>query len=146
MKNRRQRWFRARIALLGVCVMCVAVLVVIRAFHVQIASGDRLRGMAEDQHLRHLRVSPRRGVIYDRDGAELAVSADVAQRLRQPSPPQGDGAGPTDVARRIAKILDVDPERLATRLRRTATSSGSSVESRPTKPLDSRLSTFPDSS
>ena len=57
-------------------VMCVAVLVVIRAFHVQIASGDRLRGMAEDQHLRHLRVSPRRGVIYDRDGAELAVSAD----------------------------------------------------------------------
>ena len=80
MKNRRQRWFRARIALLGVCVMCVAVLVVIRAFHVQISSGDRLREMAEDQHLRHLRVSPRRGVIYARDGAELAVSAAVAPR------------------------------------------------------------------
>ena len=117
MKNRRQRWFRARIALLGICVMCVAVLVVIRAFHVQIASGDRLRGMAEDQHLRHLRVSPRRGVIYDRDGAELAVSADVQSVYANPRRLKAMEQDPRTVARRIAKVLDVDPERLATRLR-----------------------------
>ncbi len=77
MKNRHQRWFRARIALLGLCVAVVAVVVLFRAFHLQIASGDRLREMAEGQHLRELRVSPRRGAIYDRHGAELAVSADV---------------------------------------------------------------------
>ncbi|MBW1903925.1 MAG: transpeptidase family protein [Deltaproteobacteria bacterium] len=116
MKNRRQRWFRARIALLGVCLMCVALLVVVRAFHVQIASGDRLRGMAEDQHLRHLRVSPRRGAIYDRHGAELAVSADVESVYANPRRLKAMEQDPQTVARRIAKVLDVDRERLAKRL------------------------------
>ncbi len=116
MKNRRQRWFRARIALLGVCVMCVAMLVVVRAFHVQISTGDRLREMAEDQHLRHLRVSPRRGAIYDRHGAELAVSADVDSVYANPRRLRAMEQDPTTVARSIAKVLDVDPQQLAKRL------------------------------
>jgi cell division protein FtsI (penicillin-binding protein 3) len=116
MKNRRQRWFRARIALLGVCLMCVGLLVVVRAFHVQIASGDRLRGMAEDQHLRHLRVSPRRGAIYDRHGAELAVSVDVESVYANPRRLKAMEQDPQTVARRIAKVLDVDREQLAKRL------------------------------
>jgi cell division protein FtsI (penicillin-binding protein 3) len=116
VKNRRQRWFRARIALLGLCVMCVAVLVVVRAFHVQISTGDRLREMAEDQHLRHIRVSPRRGAIYDRHGAELAVSADVDSVYANPRRLKAMEQDPSAVARRIAKILDVDPRRLAKRL------------------------------
>ncbi len=116
MKNRRQRWFRARIALLGACVMCVAMLVVVRAFHVQISSGDRLREMAEDQHIRHLRVSPRRGAIYDRHGAELAVSVDVDSVYANPRRLEAMEQDPTLVAKRIAKILDVDPRRLAKRL------------------------------
>ena len=116
MKNRRQRWFRARIALLGVCVMCVAMLVVVRAFHVQISTCDRLREMAEDQHLRHLRVSPRRGAIYDRHGAELAVSADVDSVYANPRRLKAMEQDPTTVARSIAKVLDVDPQQLAKRL------------------------------
>ena len=116
MKNRPQRWFRARIALLGVCVMCVAVVVVVRAFHLQIATGDRLREMAEGQHLRELRVSPRRGAIYDRHGAELAVSADVDSVYANPRRLKAMEQDPRTVARRIARILDVDPERLAKRL------------------------------
>jgi cell division protein FtsI (penicillin-binding protein 3) len=116
VKNRRQRWFRARIALLGVCIMCVALLVVVRAFHLQIASGDRLRGMAEDQHLRHLRVSPRRGAIYDRHGAELAVSVDVESVYANPRRLKAMEQDPQTVARRIAKVLDVDREQLAKRL------------------------------
>lgn len=116
MKNRRQRWFRARIALLGIGVMCVAILVVLRAFHVQIATGDRLRGMAEDQHLRELRVSPSRGAIYDRHGAELAVSADVDSVYANPRRLKAMEQDPVQVAKRIAKILDVDPQELAKRL------------------------------
>jgi len=116
VKNRRQRWFRARIALLGVCVMCVAMLVVVRAFHVQISTGDRLREMAEDQHLRHLRVSPRRGAIYDRHGAELAVSADVDSVYANPRRLRAMEQDPTTVARSIAKVLDVEPQQLAKRL------------------------------
>ena len=116
MKNRRQRWFRARIALLGVCVTFVAMLVIVRAFHIQISSGDRLREMAEDQHLRHLRVSPRRGAIYDRHGAELAVSVDVDSVYANPRRLKAMEQDPRTVAKRIAKILDVDSDRLAKRL------------------------------
>ena len=96
--------------------MCVALLVIVRAFHVQIATGDRLREMAEDQHLRHLRVSPRRGAIYDRHGAELAVSADVDSVYANPRRLKAMEQDPQIVARRIAKVLDVDYERLAKRL------------------------------
>lgn len=116
MKNRHQRWFRARIALLGICVACVAVLVLIRAFHLQISSGDRLREMAEGQHLRELRVSPRRGAIYDRHGAELAVSADVESVYANPRRLKAMEQDPRAVASRISKILDVDSERLEQRL------------------------------
>ena len=116
MKNRHQRWFRARIALLGVCVAVVAVLVLVRAFHLQIASGDRLREMAEGQHLRQLRVSPRRGAIYDRHGAELAVSADVDSVYANPRRLKAMEQDPRTVARRISKILDLDPEVLVKRL------------------------------
>ncbi len=116
MKNRHQRWFRARIALLGVCVAAVAVLVLIRAFHLQIASGDRLREMAEGQHLRQLRVSPRRGAIYDRHGAELAVSADVDSVYANPRRLKAMEQDPRTVARRISKILDLDRESLVKRL------------------------------
>ncbi len=116
MKNRHQRWFRARIALLGACVAAVAALVLVRAFHLQIASGDRLREMAEGQHLRELRVSPRRGAIYDRHGAELAVSADVESVYANPRRLKAMEQEPRSVARRISKILDLDPEVLLKRL------------------------------
>ncbi len=114
--NRPQRWFRARIALLGVCVTCMALVVVVRAFHVQVASGEALREMAEDQHLRQLRVSPRRGAIYDRHGAELAVSADVDSVYANPRRLKAMSQDPRAVAHRLARILDVDAARLATRL------------------------------
>jgi len=106
VKNRRQRWFRARIALLGVCVTLVAMLVIVRAFHIQIASGDRLREMAEDQYLRHLRVSPRRGAIY----------VDVDSVYANPRRLKAMEQDPRTVAKRIAKILDVDSDRLVKRL------------------------------
>ncbi len=114
--NRRERWFRARVAFLGVCLMGMAALVVLRAFHLQVATGDRLREMAEDQHLRRLRVSPRRGAIYDRHGAELAVSADVDSVYANPRRLKAMEQSPKIVARRLANILDVDAPRLAERL------------------------------
>lgn len=114
--NRRQRWFRARLALLGLGMMTMASIVLVRAFHVQIATGDRLREMAEDQHLRELRVSPRRGAIYDRHGAELAVSADVDSVYANPRRLRAMDQDPRLVAPRIAKILGVDAAKLAKRL------------------------------
>ena len=114
--NRRQRWFRARVAFLGLCLLGMATLVVVRAFHLQVASGDRLREMAEDQHLRKLRVSPRRGAIYDRHGAELAVSADVDSVYANPRRLKAMEQNPKLVARRLSQALDVDAAVLEKRL------------------------------
>lgn len=114
--NRRERWFRARIAFLGLCLMGVAVVVVVRAFFLQVATGDQLREMAEGQHLRKMRVSPRRGAIYDRHGAELAVSADVDSVYANPRRVKAMERDPKLVARQLSKILDVDRERLEKRL------------------------------
>ena len=114
--NRRERWFRARVAFLGLCLLGMAFLVVVRAFPVQVSSGERLREMAEGQHLRKLRVSPRRGAIYDRHGAELAVSADVDSVYANPRRLKAMDQNPRSVARRLAGILDIDAERLAERL------------------------------
>ncbi len=114
--NKHERWFRARIALLGLALVTMAAIVMVRAFHLQIASGERLREMAEDQHLRELRVSPRRGAIYDRHGAELAVSADVDSVYANPRRLRAMEQNPQIVARRLAKILDTDPGKLSKRL------------------------------
>ena len=114
--NRRQRWFRARVAFLGLCLMGTATLVMVRAFHLQVASGDRLREMAEGQHLRKLRVSPRRGAIYDRHGAELAVSTDVDSVYANPRRLKAMEQNPKLVARRLSQALDVDAALLEKRL------------------------------
>lgn len=114
--NRRERWFRARLALLGLGLMAMAAVVIVRAFHLQVATGDHLREMAEGQHLREMRVSPRRGAIYDRHGAELAVSADVDSVYANPRRLKAMDQDPNAVARRLSKILDVDAAKLAKRL------------------------------
>jgi cell division protein FtsI (penicillin-binding protein 3) len=72
--------------------------------------------MAEGQHLRELRVSPRRGAIYDRQGAELAVSVDVDSVYANPRRLRAMEQDPVVTARRLAAILDIDAERLAKRL------------------------------
>jgi cell division protein FtsI (penicillin-binding protein 3) len=115
-KNRR-KWFRARLLVLGATVLCVASLVLVRAFHLQVAQGDELREMAEDQHLRHLRVSPRRGAILDRNGAELAVSVDVDSIYANPRRLKANGQNPTQIARKLASVLDLDVAQLSERLK-----------------------------
>lgn len=102
--------------MLGAGVLCVAALVLVRAFQLQVVGGDRLREMAEGQHLRELRVSPRRGAIYDRQGAELAVSVDVDSVYANPRRLRAMEQDPGRTARRLAAVLDVDPDPLAKRL------------------------------
>ena len=102
--------------MLGLGVLCVAAAVLVRAFQLQVVGAERLREMAEGQHLRELRVSPRRGAIYDRQGAELAVSVDVDSVYANPRRLRAMDQHPGRTARRLAAILDVDPGPLTERL------------------------------
>jgi cell division protein FtsI/penicillin-binding protein 2 len=78
----------------------------------QVGDHQSLRERAERQQQFGLELSPTRGVIYDRNGQELARSAEVRSLYASPSQ-VGD---PKATAHRLASLLDVDADALFKRL------------------------------
>lgn len=115
-RERRRRWLRVRVGVLGFLVLCGAGAVMRRAFELQIERAPALREMAEEQYLRSVRLAPKRGTVYDRHGAELAVSVDVDSVWASPSELRRENGDPNAVATQLAALLGVDRERIATRL------------------------------
>ena len=119
MKNlppKSRRWAKVRIALLGTLLMAFAVAVMHRAWELQVDRAPALREMAEEQYLRRIRLAPKRGTIYDRHGAELAVSVDVDSVWANPRALRENGGDPDVIAGRLSRLLGVDRERIARRL------------------------------
>ncbi len=114
---KRQRWMRMRMAALGLCVLVGAILVTRRAWELTMEHGPALRAMAEQQQLRDIRLAPKRGTIYDRFGAELAVSVDVESIFANPRLMRARGVNVERAAARLAATLEVDHDRILTRLR-----------------------------
>ncbi|MCK5236905.1 MAG: transpeptidase family protein [Deltaproteobacteria bacterium] len=77
-------WLKFRIAVVVVILGFLFVLVLMRAFQVQVLEGSRLLAKANDQHVRTVKVPPERGGIYDRNLEEIAVSMEVASVYAQP--------------------------------------------------------------
>jgi cell division protein FtsI (penicillin-binding protein 3) len=98
------RWARVRIAVCGVVLISLFVAVGKRAFNLQVRDADRLRAMAEEQYLREIELPPRRGRILDRNGADLASTADVDSIYCNPR----QLPDPRDAARKLARILGID--------------------------------------
>jgi cell division protein FtsI (penicillin-binding protein 3) len=98
------RWTRVRIIVCGVVLGSLLIAVGKRAFTLQVRDADRLRGMAEEQYLREIELPPRRGRILDRNGAELASTADVDSIYCNPR----RLPDPRDAARRLSRILGID--------------------------------------
>lgn len=65
-----------------------------KAFYLQVVQAAELRAAADQQHVREAKLPAGRGIIYDRDGAELAVSKPMASVVANP-------------------LLVVDPEKTA---------------------------------
>ena len=105
-----------RIALLGVLLTAGAGPIVYRAWDLQIVRARKLARMAEEQYLRDIRLAPKRGTIYDRNGAELAVSVDSDSIWANPRALRRGGAEPARVATRLARLLEVDAGVITQRL------------------------------
>lgn len=72
-----QRWIFFRMILVIVLVFGAFGMVGVRAYRLQIEEGSRLLEMAEQQYLKDVDLPSRRGIVYDRHGAELAASVEV---------------------------------------------------------------------
>jgi cell division protein FtsI (penicillin-binding protein 3) len=113
---RRRRWVQARVALLAVALLVGASFVGRRAYELQVERSAALKEMAEAQYLRDIRLAPKRGTIYDRHGAELAVSVDVDSVWANPRELARAGVDPATAAGRLAAVLPVDAEVIRRRL------------------------------
>jgi cell division protein FtsI (penicillin-binding protein 3) len=98
------RWTRVRIAVCGTVFAALFFAVGRRAFHLQVNDAERLRAMAEEQYLREIELPPRRGRILDRNGADLASTADVDSIYCNPR----QLPDPREAARKLARVLQVD--------------------------------------
>ena len=114
--SRRRRWMRARVAALSLCVLIGAGLVTRRAWELSMEHGPALRAIAESQQLRAIRLAPKRGTIYDRHGAELAVSVDVESVFANPRFMHAEGVNIALAATQLAATCGVDRDRILARL------------------------------
>lgn len=115
-RARRRSFMRARVALLGLILLGFAGAVVHRAFEIQVEHAFALREMAEEQYFRDIHLAPKRGSVFDRSGAELAISVDVDSVYANPKQLRAAGLQPEAVARQLAELLGVDGETIAARL------------------------------
>jgi cell division protein FtsI (penicillin-binding protein 3) len=106
------RWARVRIVACGVVLTGLFVAVGKRAFNLQVRDAERLRAMAEEQYLREVELPPRRGRILDRNGAELASTADVDSIYCNPR----RLSDVREASRQLARALDLDRRDLEKKL------------------------------
>jgi cell division protein FtsI (penicillin-binding protein 3) len=115
-RARRRSFMRARVALLGVSLFGFAGAVVHRAFEIQVEHAPALRELAEQQYYKDIHLAPKRGSIFDRGGAELAISVDVDSVYANPKRLRAEGLQPAAVARRLSDLLGVDAALITERL------------------------------
>lgn len=87
---------------------------ILRLAWIQIIRGDTYRDMAVDQWTRDIPVPSKRGIIYDRNGKKLAISASIETLYVRPV----EIKSPEEVSYRIAEVLDMDREDVLDRLTR----------------------------
>ncbi|WP_408955839.1 stage V sporulation protein D [Natroniella sp. ANB-PHB2] len=107
---------RKRITFLFFMVFLVMLSLVARLAWIQIFQNTKYQHQALDQRLRQLQVEPKRGIIYDKNGVELAVSASADTVVAIPS----EIKNPRQTAQQLADILDMSEDKIYSRLTRKA--------------------------
>ena len=77
MKRKSINWFKVRIISISCLLFFCFVLIVGRMFQLQVLKKEQLYKLATQQQYGQIPLVPKRGVIYDRNGNELAVSIEV---------------------------------------------------------------------
>jgi cell division protein FtsI (penicillin-binding protein 3) len=102
------RWIRLRIFICALVLGLCGVKVARRAFHLQVVESEELRVRGEEQSLREIELKSQRGRILDRNGMELAGSAQFDSVSCNPRVLLPIPDGPA----RLARALGMDPRQL----------------------------------
>jgi len=113
MKKNPTNWFKVRIIFISSLLFFCFVILVGRMFQLQVLNKDDLLQQAIQQHRIKIPLVPKRGIIYERNGNELAVSIEVDSVY-------ADSRKMVDVektANDLASILHADREGLKRKLK-----------------------------
>ncbi len=129
LRTAEGRWVRVRMGVICGLLALATGLIVSAGYLVMARDGQEWRELAERQRQRRLRLTPKRGSVYDRNGSPLAISVDVpsvsvdAMELLRGVPPQEVPFVARRAAERIASALGLEApevERKILRQRRFA--------------------------
>lgn len=84
MKVQDKKWIRYRIYLVAVFFIIGTGVILYRAFQLQVLERDKLESIARAGYQGEIQLLPKRGIIYDREGHELAVSVNVGSVYANP--------------------------------------------------------------
>ena len=103
MKVREKKWIRYRIYLVTFCFLVAFGIILFRAYQLQILEKDKLAAIARAGYRGIVKLPPKRGTIYDREGHELAVSIEVESIFAHP----GLVKEKAKTSRQLSAILDI---------------------------------------
>lgn len=107
---------RKRIILLFLIFLLLTSLLSLRLIWIQVINSDEYQKKAIDQRTRELKVESKRGIIYDRQGRELAVSASSETVVAIPL----EVKKPTTTAKLLSEVLDMEYDYVYQRITRKA--------------------------
>ena len=102
MKVKEKKWIRIRIYLVALFFIGGLGAILARAYQLQVLERDKLVAIARAGYGNSIRLPPKRGTIYDRDGHELAVSVEVSSIYAHPKQIEEK----LHTAEQLSKILD----------------------------------------
>jgi cell division protein FtsI (penicillin-binding protein 3) len=106
------KYFKFRILLVGAIFMTAFAAIAAKAVHLQVYRSAWLSEKASDQYEKSLTTSGQRGIIYDRNLSEMAVSIDVTSIAAYPARVDN----PKATAKALARVLNLDARSLQSKL------------------------------
>jgi len=108
MKVNEKKWIRVRIYIVAGFFLCGLSMILVRATQLQVLERDKLARLALAGYRGIVKLPPKRGTIYDREGHELAVSVEVESIYAHPHHVQNKA----QAAKSLSKILDMKASEL----------------------------------
>src|ERR1039457_1756627 len=103
---------KSRILLFGAFIFVWALIIVVRLTFLQVLHYGEWVQRAQRQQQRTVEISPQRGIIYDRNGQELAMTVQVDSVFAVPS----EVPDQRNTASLLAKLVGDDPDSVLERM------------------------------